>query len=443
MRTRTRNTRRLAVLMTVTALGAGLLAGCAEDDSDDSAGGSSGDSNGRTTISVGTFGTFGYKQAGLYAEYEKLHPNIKITENAITRSDVYYPKMVTALQAGSGMDDIQAIEIANITEVKDTMSDKFVDMSKVKGANTGDFLPWKLKQATSKDGKLVGLGTDIGPMAMCYRKDLFKKAGLPTDREKVAELWAGDWDGYVKAGEKYMKKAPKGTKFVDSAAAVYNAVMSGAKERYYTADGKLDYEKSPGRKEAWNTAMKVATSDMSQGLKQFDTPWNQALSNGSFATTSCPPWMLGMIKEKAGDGASGTWDVAAAPEAASWGGSWLGVPAAGKHKEEAQKLAIWLTAPKQQAKVFAVQASFPSNTKAYNGLKVDPATLKYFSDAPLAKIFTAAAEKAPSDAIYGLKDQQVGVAVSDIGILQVEQQGKSPDEGWSAAVKEIKNVTDQ
>ena len=36
------------------------------------------------------------------------------------------------------------------------------------------------------DGKLIGYGTDIGPEAICYRADLFKKAGLPTDRVLVS-----------------------------------------------------------------------------------------------------------------------------------------------------------------------------------------------------------------------------------------------------------------
>src|SRR5450755_1989080 len=30
------------------------------------------------TITVGDFGTFGYKEAGLYAAYSKLHPNVTI-----------------------------------------------------------------------------------------------------------------------------------------------------------------------------------------------------------------------------------------------------------------------------------------------------------------------------------------------------------------------------
>ncbi|GHJ37329.1 ABC transporter substrate-binding protein [Streptomyces sp. TS71-3] len=441
MRTSIRGSRRLVALAAVAALTTGLLAGCAEDSSDGSSDTSSGggDSNGKITLTVGTFGVFGYKQAGLYDEYMKLHPDISIKENVTERNDVYYPKMLTRLQAGSGADDVQAIEISNITEVAQTQADKFEDLSKAKGYDKSQFVDWKTQQATSKDGKLVALGADIGPMAVCYRKDLFQKAGLPTDRDELAKLWAGNWDKYVDLGKQYMKKAPAGTKFVDSAAGVYNAVISGSKDRYYGADGQPDYEKSAGRKQAWDTSMQVATSNMSAKLKQFDKPWDQAYANGKFATVSCPPWMLGYIQEKAGDAGRGKWDVAAAPNSASWGGSFVGVPSQGKHKAEAIKLAQWLTAPEQQAKVFAKQGSFPSTPSAYASLKPQPATNAYFNDAPIAQIFGDAAKNIPV-ATFGLKDQQIGSAIADIGVLQVEQQGKSPAQGWSAAEKEIKDV---
>jgi cellobiose transport system substrate-binding protein len=172
----------------VAALATGLLAGCATDDDSGSDGGSGGGAGnkGGTTVTIGTFGVFGYKQAGLYDEYMKLHPGVTIKENVTTRTDVYWPKTLTRLQAGSGTDDIQAIEVGNITEAVQTQADKFVDLGKE--VDKSQWLDWKNAQATTKDGKLIGLGTDVGPMAICYRKDLFEKAGLETDRAVAGRL---------------------------------------------------------------------------------------------------------------------------------------------------------------------------------------------------------------------------------------------------------------
>lgn len=441
MRTSTRGSRRLMAFTAAAALTTGLLAGCAEDSDDGSSnegGGNSG--GGKTTLTIGTFGVFGYKQAGLYDEYMKLNPGITIKENVTTRTDVYWPKTLTRLQAGSGTDDIQAIEVGNITEAVQTQGDKFVDLGKE--VDKSQWLDWKNAQATTKDGKLIGLGTDIGPMAICYRKDLFEKAGLETDRTKLAAQWKGDWSKYVAVGKDYMKKAPSGTKFVDSASSVYNAALGGETTTYYDKDGNVVWDKSAGVKKAWNVAMDVATSTMSAKLKQFDKPWDQGYANGTFATVACPAWMIGYIQEKSGEAGKGKWDVAAAPTAANWGGSYVGVPTASKNQKEAIKLAKWLTAPEQQAKVFAKQASFPSAPGAYSSLKPAAATQAYFSDAPLTEIFSASAKTIPSQ-YRGAKDQPIGTAITDIGILQVEQRGKSPAQGWDAATNEIKDVLGQ
>ncbi|MFI5685790.1 ABC transporter substrate-binding protein [Streptomyces sp. NPDC051636] len=443
MRTSTRRSRRLVALAAVAALTTGALAGCASDSDDGSSnsdGGGSGDGKGRITLTVGTFGVFGYKQAGLYDEYTKLHRNINIKENVTTRTDVYWPKVLTRLQAGSGTDDIQAIEVGNITEAVQTQAAKFVDLGKE--VDKDQWLDWKLAQATTKDGKTIGLGTDIGPMAICYRKDLFKKAGLETDRNKLAAQWKGDWAKYVGLGKDYMKKAPKGTKFVDSASSVYNAALGGGSERYYDKDGSVVWDKSSGVKSAWDVAMTVATSDMSAKLKQFDKPWDQGFANGTFATVACPAWMIGYIEQKSGDSGKGNWDVAAAPTAANWGGSFLGVPTAGKHQKEAIALAKWLTAPEQQAKVFAKQASFPSTPSVYTSLKPAADTTAYFSDAPITQIFSDSAKTIPTQ-YFGVKDQPINTALTDVGILQVEQKGKSPSQGWDAAKNEIKDVLGQ
>ncbi|MEV3906197.1 MULTISPECIES: ABC transporter substrate-binding protein [Streptomyces] len=441
MRTTTRRSHRLLALAAVAALTTGVLAGCAGDSDDgDSSGSGNNSGGGKTTLTVGTFGVFGYKQAGLYDEYTKLHPDITIKENVTTRTDVYWPKVLTRLQAGSGTDDIQAIEVGNITEAVQTQGSKFVDLGK--DVDKSQWLDWKNAQATTADGKLIGLGTDIGPMAICYRKDLFEKAGLETDRTKLAAQWKGDWNKYVDLGKQYMKKAPSGTKFVDSASSVYNAVLNGESERYYDKSGKVVWDKSSGVKNAWDVAMSVATSNMSAKLKQFDKPWDQGYANASFATVACPAWMIGYIQEKSGDAGKGKWDVAAAPTAGNWGGAFIGVPTAGKHQKEAIELAKWLTAPEQQAKVFAKQASFPSAPAAYSTLKPAPATTEFFSNAPITQIFSDAAKTIPAQ-IFGVKDQPINTALTDIGILQVEQKGKSPEQGWDAATNEIKDVLGQ
>jgi len=435
---------RAVALAAIAALGAGLLSGCADDgdsDTNKSGGGGEGGS-GKTKIIMGLFGTMGFKEAGLYDEYMKLHPDIKIEQTVIERNENYYPQLLNHLSTGSGLADVQGIEVANIAEVVQTQADKFVDLSKTAGVKKENWLDWKWQQSITKDGKAVGLATDIGPMAICYRKDLFQKAGLPTDREKVAALWAGDWNKYLDAGKEYMKKAPKGTAFVDSAGGVFNAVVAGNAERYYNKSGKIIYKDSPAVKDAWKIATEAATGKVTAKLQQFQKTWDQGYANGQFATVSCPPWMLGYIQEKAGAKAKDQWDVAAAPKPGNWGGTFLGVPQAGKNKEEAAKLVAWLTAPEQQAKLFKERGSWPSSQASYSLPDVKDAKHPYFANAPIGSIFTKAAQGIPVQTL-GAKDQIINQNLVDIGILQVDQQGKSPEAGWKAATKTIDNALDQ
>ncbi|MEV7088587.1 ABC transporter substrate-binding protein [Streptomyces sp. NPDC093085] len=454
MRTRTRSSlrpgdrrrgaRRLAALATAAALAMGALAGCASDD--DSPGGTSGAASeggkGQTTITVGVFGAFGLKEAGLYDEYSKLHPDIVIKQTSIERNENYYPQLLTHLGSGSGLADIQAVEVANIAEITATQSGKLVDLGKAEGVKKGDFLDWKWEQATTKDGKTIGLGTDIGPEAICYRKDLFEQAGLPTDRAEVGKLWAGDWSKYLETGRKFQEKAPKGTAFVDSASGVLAAVMGSSAERFYDADGKVVYKTNPAVKAAWDSAASFAEGGLTAKLQQFTPSWDQGFSNSAFATISCPPWMLGYIQDKAGAAGKDKWDVAAAPKPGNWGGSFLTVPAAGKNAQAATALAAWLTAPEQQAKLFEKRGSFPSAQAAYGLPAVSGARHEYFGNAPIGEIFSQAAKGVPVQ-VLGPKDGIISQNLADVGMLQVDQKGTSPKDGWNAAVKAIDNALDQ
>ena len=106
------------------------------------------------------------------------------------------------------------------------------------------WLPWKYQQAVGKGGAVVGLGTDVGSLAICYRKDLFAKAGLPTNRVAVSKLWP-TWQAYINIGKRYQAKAPKGTFFFDSGSNVYNAMVGQLNPAYYNAAARRDRGDEP------------------------------------------------------------------------------------------------------------------------------------------------------------------------------------------------------
>ncbi|MHB1800455.1 MAG: ABC transporter substrate-binding protein [Actinomycetes bacterium] len=395
--------------------------------------------NAKTTVTVGLFGTFGYKEAGLFAEYMKLHPNIIITENSVEQEQTYWQALQTHLAAGSGLDDVQGIEVGRIADAVGPMASKWVNLNNYGAATLQNtFFPWKWQAATTATGSVIGLGTDTGPEAICYRPDLFKQAGLPTDPATLSTSWS-TWQGYLAMGQEYEAHAPAKSAFMDSAAGLYNAILGASPVQYYAKGGSVVYSTNPAVKNAWNLSMQAIAAHETAKLSQFSPGWNQGFSTGAFATLACPAWMLGYIQGQAGTAGSGKWNVATIPGGTgNWGGSYLGIPAAAQHKKEAYDLIAWLTAPAQQEQMWTKAGHFPSSSTAAQSPAVLNATSSYFSNAPIGKIFSASAAKLPVQ-VAGPQAGTIGNLMAN-GIALVEQQGKSPTQAWSTTMANIANA---
>ena len=133
------------------------------------------DSGEKITLKITDWGDFGLK--GLIPQYEALHPNITIVETSGDYNTTHQ-NLQKFLVAGSGAPDISAIDEGFMVSFR-SQADKFVDLNAAAGDLKANYIPWKWAESMSADGKQIGLGTDVGGLAMCYRTDLFAAAGLP------------------------------------------------------------------------------------------------------------------------------------------------------------------------------------------------------------------------------------------------------------------------
>ncbi|WP_318241821.1 ABC transporter substrate-binding protein [Arthrobacter pullicola] len=432
--------RHSAAVVAGAAAVALLAAGC---------GGSSGNSsepaseNNPIELSVTTFGTFGYED--LYGEYEDANPGITIKANNIDTGGNARTDLFTKLAAGSGVSDVVAIEEGWLGAIME-VSDKFVDLNEYGAEDIKDnWVDWKYKQGTDPDGRVIGYGTDIGPQGICYNGDLFEAAGLPSDRDAVAELLGGadaTWEKYFEVGNQY--KDASGKAWFDQAGFVWNSMVNQMEEGYYTKDGELNIEGN----DAMIANFKMLSGSIDDGLSanQEEWKWNngQSFLDGTFATMVCPGWMLGNIQggiETAGGSTDSGWDFADVfPGGASnWGGAFLSVPETSDHKEEAAKLAAWLTDPQQQIKQSAAAGNFPSTLEAQEQLASDATPNEWFNDAPTGAILASRAEgveaqfKGPDDSV--IQEKVFGPAIDDM-----ETGTANADQAWEKALQLLNDL---
>ncbi|WP_204036674.1 ABC transporter substrate-binding protein [Micromonospora qiuiae] len=390
-----------------------------------------GSGDGTVTLTISFWGDFGLKD--LKAKYEAEHQNVKIALNS-GEYNAQHEDLQKKLIAGSGAPDIAAIDEGFIVQFR-SQADKFVNLLDFgAGKHENHYLPWKWKQSLSPDGKTqIGLGTDVGGLAMCYRTDLFSAAGLPTERDQVSALWP-TWDDFIRVGQEYTTKTKK--KFIDNGTNLFNPILGQQPVGFYDESEQLRMDGGP--KVAFDYAVKAVDAGISANLTSFQADWDKGFTSGSFAVLACPAWMLGHIQNTA-PGTKGKWDIAAVPGGGgNWGGSFLTIPKQGKNVDEAYKFLDWLVQPEQQIEIFKTVGNLPSQP----GLYTDPAIAdfknEFFNSAPVGQIFPKMAEGLTPQYL-GKKNGPTRVAVENV-INRVQNGTLRSDAAWAEAIKEAEKA---
>ena len=384
------------------------------------------------TLSVGTFNEFGYEE--LFKEYEELNPNVTIEHKKAATSNEARDNLTTRLAAGSGLSDIEAIEVDWLPELLE-FPDQFADLTDP--AVEGRWLDWKTEAATTEDGQLIGYGTDVGPQAVCYRADLFEKAGLPSDREAVAEMLEGDWQNYFDAGKEFVA-ASGGVAWFDSAGATYQGMINQVQNAYEEDDGTVMATDNPEVKDIYEQVLQASVEDgLSAHLTQWEDDWVASFQSDAFATKLCPGWMLGVIEGNA-EGVEG-WDIADVfpGGGGNWGGSYLTVPTQGENQAEAKKLADWLTAPEQQVKAFESKGTFPSQVEALESEELQGQVNPFFNDAPTGQILANRATAVEVTPFKGPKYFAINDAMQQALTRVDVDQTDDPASSWEKFVTAV------
>ncbi|HZT85973.1 MAG TPA: extracellular solute-binding protein [Gaiellaceae bacterium] len=386
------------------------------------------------TLTIDVFGDFGYHD--LYTQYEASHPGITIKEDTEDYA-THHTALAQHLATGAGADDIEAIEVGFIAQYA-AQPRYFVDLRSYGAKKLKSRYPaWKWNQAVARNHSVIGLGTDVGSLGICYRTDLFRKAGLPTKPAALGKLWP-TWSKFLAVGKRYQKHAPKGTKFIDSGSNLYNAIIGQANPAYYSKSGKVIASSNKKVKQAWNLTMEAVKLHEDAGLVAFSNDWNTGFKKGTFATVTCPAWMMGYIQGQAPN-AKGKWNIAPVPGGGgNWGGSFLTVTKQSQHPAEAAALVKFLTSPKSETYVFKHTGNLSSEIPVLKSKAVQNFRNPYFSNAPVGKIFASSALKLKPQ-ILGPHQGDFQTAASN-AVQRVEQHKQSPAAAWKQFLKDVANA---
>ena len=385
--------RKLAALVAGVALAASACGG--------SGGPAPQAAAGPVELTVSLFGTFGYDEAGLFAEYEAAEPrrHDHVRVDAGRGQVLARPADPARLRAAASPTCRASRSPASPTSC--TQPGRPVDRPARHRRAHGRHRPLHRLEG---EGRHHHGRRGAGPRhrhrpdgrLLPQRPARPGRACPPTPPRSPRRC--STWDDFLALGEKFKAAAPAGTAWHDSAGGLYNAIISSQQEIYYDASGTAGLRR-PTRpsSQAFDTAARAGQSGLTAKLEQFVDPgWDAGFASGSFATIACPSWMIGYIKGKAGDAGAGKWNVTTLPGGAggNWGGSYLAIPAASQHKErgrEADHLADRPRAAGEGVHERPATSRPPPAASTWSPAR----PTRTSADAPIGKIFSAAAAGRP------------------------------------------------
>jgi multiple sugar transport system substrate-binding protein len=370
------------------------------------------------------------------AGFNKKYPNIKVKVELMSNEDAHN-KLLAALAAGDGAPDVAGIEINQIANfgTKGGLVN-LLEAPYNAGSYQKDMVPYKWTQATTPDGRLIAFPWDIGPATLFYRRDVFEKAGLPSDPDQVAALLK-DWNGFVDAGKKLKDK---GIFIAPNAGDIFGIYFS--KHDIFDDQWNVAVDSARGVK-ALNAAKAVRDAGLDAKLTAWTPEWQAALADGKVATVIGGAWLGGFLKTWVDTNGSGRWGVVPIPEdpAQNWGGSFLAIPEQSKNKLAAWKFIEYTMATKEaQNAFFKAVDFFPAYMPAWNDPMYDEKD-PYFKDQQTKKLWVDITKKIGPLVVTPM--DPVAESILNQTVAQCLEEKTDSKACLAAAKKEIESKTAQ
>lgn len=311
-----------------------------------------------TTITVGTWADESFEEA--VALFNEEYPNIKVELQLAAIND-HHDNLLTRLAADGEVPDVAYLEDQYISTL--AARGGFVDLSQppYNGDEYKDQLVgYPFAQATTEDGQLVAMPTDVAPGTIFYRHDRLEELGVDIEDIKTFEDW-------IEVGKKFMESG-ENRWLIGDVANIYTMMINGSStDRYFNEEGELVVN-SERFLNAMQTAKEIRDMGLDAGISEWTNEWFTVLKEGQVLMQPSGAWLGGHLKEWIAPDTAGKWRVTSFPEGfdGPWGGSFAGIPKSSENKEAAWKFIKFMSTNKAvQWRNFEIADMFPSIESLY------------------------------------------------------------------------------
>jgi len=422
--------KRLTVMVLVLALcSISVFAGTQQPTEGSTGGGD----NAPTTLSMGVFGDLESAYNAVFAseDFKAKFPNLTV-ELQPADFGGHHNRLVTQIAAGTGANDIEALEIGYIARF--VADGGLTDLSKApyNGNAVGkDLVKFGMSNAATSDGKLVAMPVDIAPAIMFWRKSIVDDAGV--DVSNIA-----NWNEYIEIGKK-LTVDKDGDGVIDQYATTHPSdlamiPLNGGKGDWFKNDAPYE------PKARFIAVLDLVNAVRTAGIDANFTPWSGEWINGfkedKVVTMFSGAWLGGHFKNWMCPELAGDWRVSYPPAKtySSYGGSYLSIP---EQTDADKKNACWgiisylTTSPEAQLLTFETTDAFPALTTVFSAPIMDE-PVEYFGGQKVRQIYQDIARNIPVqnvseyDAIaLDIFNKSIGAVISDgIPVEQAYDEAK-------------------
>jgi len=354
--------------------------------------------------------------------WARLHPGVTLKVVSRQFAD-HHTAMTTALSTSVYLPDVMALEVGYVGRF--AQGGGLEDLARPPydiGRYVPQYVPYAVRQATSRSGAIVAAPTDIGPGTLLVRTDILAKAGV-----SEAELTAS-WDRYVAAGVKI--KQATGSYLLAHAREIKDiAIRTGVQPGeglYFDQDSRV-LVSNPRFVRAFELARQVRQNRLDAKVAAWSNEWSEGFKRGTLATQLTGAWLAGHLNNWLAPDTRGLWRALPLPEGAhaAFGGTFFAIA---RGATAAQKTLAWdlirlLTLDRSlQLQAFRSQDAFPALVQTYD----DPffeQPIAFLGQQPARVMWREAARKITAVGVH--KQDAFAGEVIDTELDKVLDRGKA------------------